>query len=247
MIPKLTKLNIDVMTHEAHFAPIVHYANADFGKRGALQDASASHIVRWAGHAMGGEWTQDEVRRYLSRHQDEFRECLKWIAEKCQIDLGRRFSGESRFLAEYRELWNKAPQVVFLRRHALEHAAISVAPQQQEGYWFGGLQLEQQKAKDPLDLMCWSLLWGVSHGRAIHRFCGHCGKCFYGQTTRKLFCSDSCRALERVAALRREAAAGKDGGKYEKFLERRREDARKHRNHPLVKKRAAAKLRKTAQ
>jgi hypothetical protein len=70
--------------------------------------------------------------------------------------------------------------------------------------FYTGLELAQKRPRDPLDPICWHVLRvAATFGTVFVRRCPHhpCSKFFIPPTNRKLFCSDSCRALHHAFEL----------------------------------------------
>ena len=57
-------------------------------------------------------------------------------------------------------MWTEQPELKFLQQHGLEHGGIALEPNLQ--CHFRGLKLVQREPKDPLDPLCWHLLFTLS-------------------------------------------------------------------------------------
>jgi hypothetical protein len=222
-------------------APYLLYANLDFKKPSASREAR--RLIRWV-HGVGPDerhWSYKRVFLYLKKHQQEFRNCLSWIADGCRVDFneGQVFfpMRDDETSYECRDRWGKYPPVKFFREHALSHATIDFDPEWQEYASLSGLKLTQKKPKDPLDAICWHLLSVlVILGTPAVRQCRYswCQKFFQPPTKRRFFCSDSCRALQNVYV------DWDDEREEEKLRERKRQYMKDYRANPLVRRRRSS-------
>ena len=214
--------------------PHVLYANLNFGE--PKLPRRARRLLRWL-HLRGPSgWTETRTLRFLEKHQSDFRECLAWLSSDADVDFGVESDQEDSFdeECELRKSWEKHPQVRFLQLHGIDHGGIALIPGFQEFSYFHGLQLDQKKPHDPLDPICWYLLSLLaSSGSVGVRRCLYwkCGKFFSPRTSRKRFCSDSCRALNHVGEMDLEM----DDKEKKKMRERRREYMQRYRGNPIVK------------
>ena len=213
-------------------APYLLYANMEFNTASAKDTGKlldCERALRWGG------WTDAQILAFLKKQQEEFRKFLTWAANGCVVDLGERNADRD----DLREMWEKVPEVKFLRQHGFEHAGVTIEPYSgRDGSYpeyFPGIQMGQKKPRDPLDPIVWDVIahlsvWGTVSVRRCRYWA--CGRFFQPATKRKRFCTDSCRALAHVpddVSEPEEAAA---------FRERRRIYMQDHRQNPIVKKRA---------
>ena len=217
-------------------APHMIYANLDFQSPTLRKDAR--QLLKWLDLAVPYEWESDYdcTLLYLEKHQEEFRDCLDWINKGFEVDFSSQFEMEDESTEfESRAKWEHHAPLKFFRRHTL-HRGVTFEPEWQEFSRLSGLRLTQQKPWDPLDPICWHVLFLlVSWGTIFVRRCPYwkCGKFFYPPTKRRLYCSDSCRAL-------RHAGHGllEDDEEEEARRKKNREYMRKYRGIPSVKRKA---------
>jgi hypothetical protein len=208
-------------------SPHLLYANTDFSAPDRTK--RVRRLLAWL-ELCGPDWLERKTLRFLKEHQDDFRRCVKWLSNGPRADFSNVFDPEdeeSDRLA--REKWDEEPALQFLQLHGLQHGGVALEPTSKENCVFEGLELQQKKPRDPLDPICWHMLSLLGHhGTVFIRSCGYwkCGKFFWPLTPRRLFCSDSCRALNHVAE--REP---------KKFRKRRSKYMRKYRSLPPVKRR----------
>jgi len=146
-------------------------------------------------------WSDARILEYLSKHQWQFRRFLDWVANGCNVYL-RHKDADSEDLDR---AWEKVPEVNFLREHGFEHAGVTIQPNRfadtDDPRSFSGIQLGQERPRDPLDPIVWNVIAHLSvWGTVFVRRCRYwsCEKFFRPLTKRKRFCSDSCRALAHV-------------------------------------------------
>jgi hypothetical protein len=222
-----------------HNSPHVIYANLDFKSPTLRKDAR--HLLKWLDLSGSYGWEGDYNRTllYLRKHQHEFRNCLEWITEGYAVDFSSQFErDDENTRSESRDKWEHHPSLKFLRKHIFLHGRVTFEPEWQEFSCLSGLRLTQQKPLDPLDPICWHLLSTlVTWGGIYVRRCRYslCGKFFHPPTQRKVFCSDSCRALHHtyeIAILDDEE--DEDDAEAHR-LEKNKDYMRKYRAHPVVK------------
>ena len=198
------------------------YANMDFNASSAKDTSKLLEFEWWFRY----RWTDAQILDFLKKHQREFRECLDWIANDFFVDLGEENADRD----DRKELWEQVPEVKFLRQHGFEHAGVTIEPNSGHdagrSEYLSGIQLGQKKPRDPLDPIVWDVIAHLSvWGTVFVRRCDYsgCGRFFRPLTKRKLFCSDSCRALAHVPDefLEPEEAAA--------FREERRKYMQRHR------------------
>lgn len=244
MFPKATKIGFgEEFWFEKNPPPILQYANADFHDTTTAIDEA----VLWVQKYLGDRWDDARIRTYLDDQQILFRSCLEGLLNGAVVDvrgnLGADAEEENFESRVWRRLWSEDPAVHFFREHALEHAGILLSPAYQDGGYFGGLTLAQGKAKDPFDPICWYLLWRfMFHGGIPFRCCPRCLKIFEPPTARRIYCSSSCRALDREANIKlgpdvEDVQGPNEGNAYQNFLERRKNQMRRYRQLPQVKRR----------
>jgi hypothetical protein len=175
--------------------PHLLYANLDFTKPGVPQ--GFRRLLPWL-DLVGPDWTEERTLRYLKEHQGEYRRCLKWIAEGTTT-LFEVHEGETEDSSDFGFLkrWEQQDEVRLLQEHGLDHSGVDVGPLNEVGTYFSGLVLRQRKPRDPLDPLCWYLLSSLMWEGTIQVRCckySKCGKFFRGQTARKVYCSNACRA-----------------------------------------------------
>jgi hypothetical protein len=214
-------------------SPHLLYANLDFS--GTDRPKRIRRLLLWL-DLNGPDWPERKTLQFLKRHQDDFRLCVEWLSDGSRADFSDRFDPkdeESERLA--REQWDEEPAVKFLQLHGLTHGGVALEPVTEEECVCEGLQLWQQRARDPLDPICWHMLSLLAHyGTVVIRRCRRwrCRNYFWPRTARKLFCSDSCRALHHVD----EMELGES--EIEEFRKRRREYMKKYNALPQVKRRS---------
>ena len=179
-------------------SPHVVYANLEFA--GDAAPKGSRRLLRYVEGSIPWSWTEERTLRYLKQHQAEFRNCLDWLSKDSFVDFGPYdVSDDER---EFRERWDREPEVQFLQQHGLDHGGVTFAPRTSDPmHPFSGLELHQKKARDPLDPICWYIITLLAtYGTVFVRRCRYhkCGKFFWRPTERRLFCSDSCRAFQHV-------------------------------------------------
>jgi hypothetical protein len=177
-------------------APHVVYANLDF------RNPRRGHVRRlfgWLWQSGLSGWEEDRALRYLERHQEEFRGCLRWLSESSIVDFSGVFDQSAEITdREYEDRWRQTPELKFLQQHGLDHGTIVLGPDSQHQAYLKGLRLDQKNPRDPLDPLCWYLLSLLAfYGTVFVRQCDYwrCGKFFTLPTVRRRHCSDSCRVL----------------------------------------------------
>jgi hypothetical protein len=176
-----------------------------FGKAGSQRDAE--RLLRRLNFY---DWEDDRILAYLARNQREFRRCLEWLSDGSIVNLEERFEEEEAESHELWQAWEEQPEVRFLQLHGFDHGGIELKPRWSDGNWFSGIEMDQRKSRDPLDLICWYLLSRLMvNGTVGVLRCKYekCGKFFEPLTVRKLFCSDACRANDFMSKKTREAKA----------------------------------------
>jgi hypothetical protein len=106
---------------------------------------------------------------------------------------------------EPQEAWKRQPEVRFLQLHCIKHGRISLKPKfgpDKAGIaHFWGLDLGQEEVRDPLDPICWYLLYLVRRdGVLALKECKYksCERFFQVETARREYCSDLCRSKDHV-------------------------------------------------
>lgn len=229
-------------------APHVVYANLNFRRPGVPH--GARFLLLWL-ETCGPSWNENQTLRFLEKHQGEFRNCLQWLSDNSLVDFGPLEDEDAE--RRFREEWERKSEVRFLQQHGLDHGGVTLAPALSDPqYPFQGLELDQKKARDPLDPICWYMLTLLAgYGTVFVRRCGYrnCGKFIWPRTARKLFCSDSCRALSHAARKMMDLMLDEvqGGEQLKKFRRSRAEYMREHRANPsrrLIEYRRAEKSRK---
>ena len=178
-------------------SPHLVYANLDFV--GVAVPTGSRHLLRYLDWELPS-WTKEETISYLKEHQAEFRKCLDWLSTDSRVDFGLIENEDDEGC--FRERWEQKPEVTFLQQHGLDHGGVTLAPRSYDPiYPYEGLELDQKKALDPLDPICWYMLTLLAgYGNVFVRRCRYwkCEKFFCPRTPRRLFCSDSCRALQHA-------------------------------------------------
>jgi len=225
-------------THIGEKAPYLWYVNLNFKK--PSKSWEARRLVAWV-HQEGlseREWGYERVFRYLKKHQQSFRDCLTWIADGFRVEFseGGQFpSPDENTESGCSDRWENYAPVRFFREHALTHSCVGFSPDWQEHSSLSGLGLSPETRRDPLDPICWHLLAVlVNVGRPLVRRCRYwrCRKFFQPPTNRRLFCSDSCRAMEHV-----NVDFDDDEERREKLLKKNSQYMRNYRAIPSVKRR----------
>jgi hypothetical protein len=178
-------------------APHLVYANLEFV--GDAVPKGSRLLLRYLDWSLPS-WTKEETLSYLKEHQAEFRKCLDWLSADSRVDFGPIKDEDDN--GYFRERWEQKAEVKFLQQHGLDHGGVTLAPRSSDPiYPFTGLELDQKKPRDPLDPICWYMLYLLAgYGNVFVRRCRYrkCEKFFCPRTPRKLFCSDSCRALQHA-------------------------------------------------
>jgi hypothetical protein len=132
---------------------------------------------------------------------------------------------------EFRGKWEHKLEVRFLQEHGIDHGGVTLRPRLSDPiYPFEGLELDQKEPKDPLDPICWyTLTLLAGYGTVFVCRCGYwrCEKFFFPLTQRRLYCSDSCRALQHVVKV-----SCKDRTARDKFHKEKAEYMRRYRANP---------------
>jgi hypothetical protein len=221
-------------------SPHLLYANLDFS--GADRPKRVGQLLVWL-DLYGPDWPERQTLQFLKKHQEDFRRSVEWLSDGSRADFSAKFDPkdeESERLA--RDQWAEEPAVKFLQLHGLTHGGVALEPVRQADCVFEGLQLWQERPRDPLDPICWHMLSLLAHyGTVFIRGCRRwkCRNFFWPQTPRKLFCSDSCRAIYHVEEMELNGLLeGEAKSEIEKFREHRREYMKKYRALPQVKRRS---------
>jgi hypothetical protein len=188
---------------DSQLAPHLLYANLDFGK--AQLDKQGRRLVSWC-QGIGRHWTENRIVSYLRLHQSEFRACLRWLIDDAVVDFEEDFDpGEALDLVDLEDDWRLDKHVKFLQLHGVSHNILSLHPQIRPSDsgtpFFARLNLGQTRAKDPLDLICWHILYLLMRDGILDiRECwfGGCEKFFRPLTKRRLYCSALCRAKDHA-------------------------------------------------
>jgi len=192
------------------------YANFDFET--TTSRGPADRMIRFL---RPPSWSREKTFQYLRRHQQSFRDCLTWLSDDAALETAYSVADWDGAVQE----WNEHPPLKFLRLHGLKHGDLNLGFSHVKDGFFYGLELVQERARDPLDKICWYLLclltWEGTLPVAKCRF-KRCGK-FFEASRNKRFCSDSCRAKFRAAGL---------------SLEYKRNYMRSYRANPAYKRRA---------
>src|SRR5262249_26361237 len=121
-------------------------------------------------------------------------DCLSWLAS------GATLTGASKRHNPLPD-WKRKKETAFLQLHGVEHCNVSIRPQlgpdrtASGGWLYSGLDLGPWRPKDPLDMICWHLLYLLTRdGELGLRECRGCRKVFAPLTERRIYCSDLCRA-----------------------------------------------------
>ncbi len=181
-------------------SPHLVYANLEFD--GSAIPKGSRRLLRYLDWfcLLPSSWTEESTLHYLEKHQEEFRNCLDWLSQNSRVDFGPIENEDDE--SSFRERWKQKPEVRFLQRHGLDHGGVTLTPISSDPiYPYEGLELDQKKALDPLDPICWYMLtllaaWGSVFVRRCRYW--NCKKFFYPRTPRRLFCSDSCRAQQHA-------------------------------------------------
>src|ERR1700739_236289 len=199
MVAKLPKITVwfGAVAEPAEDAPpYLVYANTDFSAPEVAQDTGP--LLRWVKEYGSTGWNARRTIRFLKKHQQEFRECLEWLSENCPRRFKRR-AGKAHRKSLWEKEWPKQTELQFFQRHTLVHGHLQFLPLLEKGPSVTGLVLSH-KPKDPVDTICWYLLSVLSRNGTIGlRRCRYrkCGKFFRPPTVRRVFCRDSCRAMQR--------------------------------------------------
>jgi hypothetical protein len=247
LVPKYPRSDVDLRqdTFKESVGLAVRYANLDFNEGGIpagagplLRRLELNMCVNWRQLL---KWNRHRIVLFLKTHQQQFRDCLEWLAADCVVDYRGRFSNPETYdESEWAEQWATEPAVQFLQLHGIEHVKLKLVPGFGEGQYFDELQIKQGECRDPLDRLCWYLLDGLNKNRRVYlQKCRYykCGKFFFQPTKRKLFCSDLCRA-QQAKVLKRFAC-----GSLEQFRESNAAYMRAYNQRPDVKRRAGRKKR----
>jgi hypothetical protein len=219
-------------------SPHLLYANADFEKP---DEEGTRSLLVWLKKQLRSKWDDSRILRYLEQNQEEFRTCLEWVSNNCALV----FDGDDEESGAFEEMWRQAPEVKCLQKHGIDHGGLKLVPESRgEGFGedtsvsFSGLQLMQMAPRDPLDPICWYVIYVLfAQGTIFARRCRYvgCKKFFQPATKRKQFCCDSCRALD--FALLKEVGRVWDEEKEEEFRNHRKKYMREYRANIVVKKR----------
>jgi hypothetical protein len=198
MFPKsrVNRLEMAIVQEPGSHSPHVVYANLEFDKSAIPK--GGRRLLRYLYGLLPSYWTEKRTLGFLKEHQVEFRNCLDWLSKGSVVDYGpiENEDDESRF----REGWEQEAAVKFLQQHGLDHGGVTLAPRLSDPiYPYEGLEFDQKRPRDPLDPICWYMLTLLAgYGTLFVRRCSYwkCRKFFCPRTQRKLYCSDSCRALQ---------------------------------------------------
>lgn len=218
------------------FAPHLLYANLRLDLNEHI--AEKRRLVDWC-QRVGPNWSEAHIVKYLALHQSQFRDCLRWLAEDAVVDFEEMRKELGRAIDEFRNYdllkeWKSSPEVRFLQLHAISHCDISLKPKMgpsESNEWlFSGINLGPRRPKDPIDVICWHLLYLLMRdGRVNIRECGYCEMFFRPRTKRKEYCSDLCRAK----------AHSKSRDEWRNYMRKYRETKR---NQKVAKESGCAKL-----
>lgn len=195
---KRLSLQDGTLMEDIGYAPHLVYANLRFDS----SDENVEPFIEWC-QLVGPAWGKQRIVKYLSTHQEQFRECLRWLIEDALVDFDEFRRELGRASKSFRESdleneWRKTPEVRFLQLHGLAHSTVSIRPKfgpKESGEWFfSGIDLGPRKSKDPLDRICWHLLHLLFRdGHLNARQCKFCETFFRPRTKRRWYCSDLCR------------------------------------------------------
>jgi hypothetical protein len=200
-VDKKLSLHDETWMTELDFHPHLLYANLQLDSD--KESREQKRLIDWC-QLQGPDWSRMRILKYLASHQSQFRNCLRWLIADAVVDfwefrkeLGRnsKYVLESDLLHE----WRKAPDASFLQLHGVSHSDVSLRPQigpSASGEWlFSGIDLGPQNPKDPIDVICWHLLYLLMRDGDLNiRECKGCETFFRPRTKRKYYCSDLCRA-----------------------------------------------------
>lgn len=208
------------------FCPHLVYANHQFGVGKA--DKKWKQLVDWL-QFVGPPWKEARVTNYLRRHQKNFRSVLRWVEEGAHVDLRSEYGFELESESDVLEYWHKSSRAKFLELHGLRHANILLRPKfgldDIDELFFSRLDLYQAKARDPLDPLCWHLLYLLMRDGTLDvRHCRSpgCGRFFKPKTKRKLYCSNLCRAKANAKSREAMRLYMRDYRRKKKLLARRK-------------------------
>lgn len=198
---KKLSLNDVSWTEGPGFAPHLLYANLRFD----LNDQSGEkrRLLDWC-HRVGPNWREDRILKYLALQQSDFRDCLRWLIEDAVVDFEEFRKELGRATKDFSEhdllqQWRGTRETSFLQLHGVSHCHVSVQPKtgpsESNAWFFSGLDLGPRKPRDPIDVICWHLLYLLMRDGDLNvRECGYCETFFRPRTKRKHYCSDLCRA-----------------------------------------------------
>jgi len=149
-------------------APHLVYANLEFV--GDAVPKGSRLLLRYLDWSLPS-WTKEETLSYLKEHQAEFRKCLDWLSADSRVDFGPIKDEDDN--GYFRERWEQKAEVKFLQQHGLDHGGVTLAPRSSDPiYPFTGLELDQKKPRDPLDPICWYMLYLLAgYGNVFVRRC----------------------------------------------------------------------------
>lgn len=183
------------------FAPHILYANLRFDLNDQI--AEKRRFVDWC-YRVGPHWSKERILKYLASQQSHFRDCLRWLVGDAVVDFEefrKELGPASQDFPDHDLLqeWRTIGEASFLQLHGVSHCHISVEPKagpSETNVWlFFGINLGPRKPRDPIDMICWHLLYLLMRdGRLNVRKCRHCETFFRPRTRRKQYCSDLCRA-----------------------------------------------------
>jgi hypothetical protein len=176
--------------------PHLLYANAQF--RSLKMGTDLKRLVDWSQSKLDKDWNEKRILNYLGENQEDFRVCLTWLVDGA---IARGEFGAGAAQGDPLPDWRRKKEPTFLQLHGLTHCNVSIRPQigpdqtDSGGWFFSGLDLGPSQAMDPLDMICWHLLYLLMRdGELDIRQCRRCRTFFTPQTERRIYCTDLCRA-----------------------------------------------------
>ena len=184
---------------QPRFNPHLLFAKLDVEHRDSAR--MCMELVKWC-QSLGLRWSAKKSIEYLHGHQEQFRLALQWLEGNAYLDLRACLGQNLGKLTESKVLksWQTYPQARFLQQHGLKDAGVVLRPanlSDKPSLSLLGIHLCPGRPQDPLDPICWHLLWRLSQeGRLSIRRCGdkRCPRYFEPKTRRRRYCSDLCRA-----------------------------------------------------
>ena len=202
---KKLSLHDETWMRGVDFAPHILYANIRFDSDDESKEKK--RLIEWC-QLEGPDWSEKRIAKYLALHQVQFRDCLSWLVEDAVVDfweLRKELGKDSQYFTDDNLLneWKRTPEASFLQLHGVAHSDVSIQPKfgpAESGEWlFSGLDLGPRKPKDPLDAICWHLLYLLMRDGELNiRKCERCERYFTPRTKRKQYCSDLCRAKDHA-------------------------------------------------